>query len=176
MVTEVPGAAVRGVTSEIVAVLTVNAMELDQSAPCCTRATPDLEPGATVAIICVSLQFTTLPGVLPSHTAAEPRVLPKPEPTIVIVAFAPPDAGDTLVRAGGTVTVKGVLLLAAPLTIIATFPVVAPWGTATVMLLALQTHVVPALVPLKVTDLLPWPTPKLAPVIMMVVPTGPEAG
>jgi hypothetical protein len=45
-------------------------------------------------------------------------------------------------------------LLATPLTVITTAPVVAPLGTLTVMLVALQFVAVPALVPLNVTVLL----------------------
>jgi hypothetical protein len=44
------------------------------------------------------------------------------------------------------------------------------------MLAALQLKALPALVPLKVTVLLPWLTPKLLPVMVTAVPTGPEVG
>ena len=54
-------------------------------------------------------------------------------------------------------------------------PVVAPAGTGTVMLLALQAVGV-AEIPLKLTVLVPCVAPKLAPAMVTDVPTGPEAG
>ena len=54
-------------------------------------------------------------------------------------------------------------------------PVVAPLGTGTTMLVALQLVGVAA-VPLKVTVLVPCDAPKLVPVIVTDVPTGPEVG
>jgi hypothetical protein len=56
-----------------------------------------------------------------------------------------------------------------------TFPVLAPVGTDTTMLVALQLVGVPA-VPLNVTVLVPWLDPKFVPVIVTPVPTGPEVG
>jgi hypothetical protein len=55
-------------------------------------------------------------------------------------------------------------------------PVVAPLGTLTVMLVALQALAVPADVPLKVTVLVPWLKPKFVPVMVTEVPTGPDVG
>src|SRR5260370_11039909 len=74
------------------------------------------------------------------------------------------------------VTVKFAPLLATPPTVTTTLPVVAPAGTGTVMLVAVQLLAVPAGVPLNVTVLEPCGVPKLAPVIVTGVPTGPEAG
>ena len=54
-------------------------------------------------------------------------------------------------------------------------PVVAPAGTVTAMLVLLQVVGV-AVVPLKVTVLLPCVAPKLVPVIVTGVPTVPEVG
>jgi len=73
----------------------------------------------------------------------------------------------------GVVTVKLTPLLAAPPTVTTTFPVVAPLGTATAMLVALQLVGVPA-VPLNVTVLVPCVAPKFVPVIVTEVPTGPD--
>jgi len=56
--------------------------------------------------------------------------------------------------AGGTITVKRTASLARPLTVTTTFPVVAPAGTGTTMLVALQLVGV-ADVPLNVTVLVP---------------------
>ena len=52
---------------------------------------------------------------------------------------------------------------------------VAPDGTVTVMLVALQLDAVAA-IPLKVTVLVPWAVPKFVPVIATEVPTAPEFG
>jgi hypothetical protein len=66
-----------------------------------------------------------------------------------------PDAGFTLVIVGAAVvTVKLIPLLATPPTVTTTFPVVAPAGTGTTMLPALQLVGVPA-TPLNVTVLVP---------------------
>ena len=85
--------------------------------------------------------------------------------------------GLMLLMLGGaaTDTVKLIPLLATPPTVTTTLPVVAPAGTATVMLVALQLVGVAA-VPLNVTVLDPWVAPKFAPVIVTGVPTGPEVG
>jgi len=74
-----------------------------------------------------------------------------------------------------TVTVKATPLLATPPTVTATLPVVAPAGTGTVMLVALQLDGVAA-VPLNVTVLVPWAEPKFAPEIVTDVPTAPNVG
>jgi len=62
----------------------------------------------------------------------------------------------------GTVTVKTTELLAWPPTVTTTFPVVAPLGTGTAMLVALQLVGVAA-IPLKVTVLLPCVVPNPPP-------------
>src|SRR5690242_18920853 len=72
-------------------------------------------------------------------------------------------------------TVKVTPLLARPPTVTTTLPDVAPLGTGTPMLLAL--HLVgAAVVPLNVTVLVPCDEPKLDPVIVTAVPTGPDVG
>ena len=73
------------------------------------------------------------------------------------------------------VTVKLTPLLAMPPTFTTMFPVVAPAGTGTAMLVA--DHAVGvARVPLKVTVLVPFVAPKLVPVIVTAVPTPPLVG
>src|SRR5437667_159268 len=71
--------------------------------------------------------------------------------------------------------VKATALLAKPLTVTTTFPVVAPAGTGTTMLVPLQLVGVPA-VPLNVTVLLPCVAPKFVPVMVTEVPAGPTVG
>src|SRR5436853_2308061 len=74
--------------------------------------------------------------------------------------------------AGVEPTVKFTPLLAIPPTVTTTLPVVAPLGTDATMLVALQL-VVLAVVPLKVTVPV---VPKLVPVMVTAVPTGPDVG
>ena len=73
-------------------------------------------------------------------------------PLIVTASPAAPDVGERLSILGATVKVT--LLLASPPTVTTTGPVIAPAGTGTAMLLALQLVGV-AVVPLKVTVLVP---------------------
>jgi hypothetical protein len=87
-----------------------------------------------------------------------------------------PDVGFKLVMLGaGTVTVKLTPLLATPPTVTTTLPVVAPAGTGTTMLVALQLVGVAA-VPLNVTALVPCVAPKFAPLIVTEAPTIPDVG
>ena len=80
---------------------------------------------------------------------------PKLVPVIVTRLPTGPADGLRLAMVGdGSVTVKGMPLLAPPPTVTATFPLVAPAGTGTVMLVSLQVVGLPA-VPLKVTVLVP---------------------
>jgi hypothetical protein len=72
------------------------------------------------------------------------------------------------------VTVKADPLLAVPNTVTTTLPVVAPAGTDSVMLVALQALAAAAAIPLNVTVLVPWVAPKLVPVMVIDVPAGPE--
>ena len=70
---------------------------------------------------------------------------------------------------------KATPLLGNPPTVTTTLPVVAPVGTGTAMLVALQVVGVAA-VPLNVTVLVPAVVPKFAPVIVTAVPTAPDVG
>src|SRR5581483_5168181 len=73
-------------------------------------------------------------------------------------------------------TVNDTPVLETPPTVTTTFPVVAPSGTTTPTLEALQLGIVTAFVPLKVTVLLPWLVPKLLPEIVTSVPADPAEG
>jgi hypothetical protein len=84
-----------------------------------------------------------------------------------------PEVGERPFIFGATAKVTP--LLACPLTVTTTTPVVAPEGTGTAMLVALQLVGVAA-VPLKLTVLVPWVEPKLVPTTVMEVPTTPELG
>ena len=104
-----------------------------------------------------------------------PCVAPKFVPAIVTDAPTGPEAGVRLVMAGVGSTVKEKPLLAIPPTVTTTFPAIAPVGTGTVMLVALQLVGVAA-VPLNVTVLVPWLAPKFEPVIVTGAPTTPDVG
>jgi len=66
-------------------------------------------------------------------------------------------------------------LLATPPTLTTTFPVVAPDGTSTTTLVALQLVGV-AVIPLNVAVLVPCVAPKFAPAIVTAVPGVPDVG
>jgi hypothetical protein len=76
-------------------------------------------------------------------------------PAIVTAVPTGPEVGVKLLIAGFGRTVKLTPLLATPPTITTTLPVVAPIGTFTVMLVALQLLAAAALAPLNITPLPP---------------------
>jgi hypothetical protein len=102
-----PGTPFAGATFVIVAVLTLNDTALDDIPFCCTKASPDLAIGDTLATISVSVQLTTAAGLVPSQTIPLPCVDPKPEPVTVTCVPAIPVAGDTL-EIVAVFTVKGI--------------------------------------------------------------------
>ena len=154
IVTGVPAPPLCGVTLVIVGVVTVKGTELEVTPPCVTWTEPDTECGATIAVICASLQFVTKPPMEPR--SREPLPWPAPKPVPVTVTFVPagPEVGDTLAMFGPERTEKAAGLLATPDSVTTTLPVVAPVGTGTTMLVELQLVGVAA-VPLKVTTLEP---------------------
>src|SRR5258705_3675089 len=84
-----------------------------------------------------------------------------------------PDAGASLLIFDAPMQVTP--LLACPLTVTTTFPVVAPAGTGAAMLVAFQLLGVAA-VPLKLTVLLPSVAPNVLPLMVTASPTAPDAG
>src|SRR5437773_5937660 len=98
---------------------------------------------------------------------------PNNKPLIVTVAPTGATGGETALIV--TPMVKTTPLLAFPFAVTTTGPVVAPEGTGTTMLVALQ-DVGLAATPLKVTVLGPCVAPKFDPVIVTDVPTVPELG
>jgi hypothetical protein len=84
-----------------------------------------------------------------------------------------PEVGLKLVSVGVESTVKDTPLVSTPLACTTTFPVVAPLGTGTAMLVALQLVGV-AVVPLNLIVLLPCVAPKSVPVTVTDAPTAPE--
>jgi hypothetical protein len=105
-----------------------------------------------------------------------PKVGPKFNPVVVTCSPTGPDVGLKLVMVGVGRTVNPTPLLATPLTVTTTFPVVVPDGTVATMFVALQLPAIPAETPPNVTVLDPCEGPKFDPAIVTCVPTGPETG
>jgi hypothetical protein len=139
-----------------------------------TTTFPLAAPAGTGTTMLVSLQLFGRAAVPLNSTrlVRVPIVGPKFAPLIVTTVPTGPNAGFKLVILGGGVTVKAAPLLATPPTVTTTLPVVAPVGTGTSMLVALQ-FVGVATVLLKATVLVPCVAPKFVPVIVTVAPTGP---
>jgi hypothetical protein len=140
----------------------------------CTRATPLIDPDATVAVIAVSLQFTTVPAAEPSLTWPVPCVAPKPVPARVTVVPAPAVSGLTLTRFS-EFTMNSTTPLAAPLFKTCTTPDFDPAATCATICVALQLCTTPCAVPIQ-TCPVPWVAPKPLPAIVTVVPTFPVSG
>ncbi len=141
-----------------------------------TTTFPVVAPLGTVVAMLVALQLVGVAGVPSKLSDPPPCVAPKFVPVIVTEARTVPEVGERLVILGVGSTVKLVPLLATPpAAVTTTLPVVAPAGTSTTMLVALQLSGVTE-VPLKLTDPLPCARPKLVPVIVTETPTAPEAG
>ena len=176
IVTEAPTGPDVGLRLEMLGgVVTVKLMALLASPFTVTTTLPLVAPEGTGTRIVVAFQLVGAAAVPLNVTVLEPCAAPKFEPPIVTDVPTGPDAGLKLVMAGGTSTVNAEPLLATPPTVTTTLPVVAPDGTGTTMLVALQL-VGEATAPLNVTLLVPWLAPKLEPAIVTEVPTGPEVG
>jgi hypothetical protein len=173
-VTAAPTVAVVGATLEMPgsnAEVTVKPCWEVPEMPLTTTVTgPLVAPVGTTAMIAVELQLLTAAGVPLNVTCP---LAPKLVPLIVTAVPTAPEVGfRLLIEGAAAVTVKVTPLLATPLTVTTTLPVVAPPGTVTVMLVALQL-LTAAGVPLNVTCPL---APKLVPLIVTAVPTAPEVG
>src|SRR5271170_329398 len=157
-------------------VLTVKLTPLLATPPTVTTTFPVVAPVGTVATTLVALQLVAVAAVPLNLTVLVPWVAPKFVPVIVTFAPTNPDVGFKPVMLGpGEVTVKLTPLLATPPIVAMTFPVVAPAGTVTTMLVTLQLVAVAA-VPLNVTVLVPCDAPKFVPVIVTDDPMAPELG
>jgi hypothetical protein len=142
-----------------------------------TTTLPVVAPVGTVATIEVALQLPIVVAVVPLNcTVLVPWVEPKFVPVIVTEAPTAPDVGDKLVMLGADTTVNDDPLLATPLTVTTTLPVVAPVGTVATIEVALQLPIVVAAVPLNFTVLVPCVDPKFVPVIVTDAPTAPVVG
>jgi hypothetical protein len=124
-----------------------------------TTTLPVAAPLGTVTTMLVALQLVAVAAVPLNVTVLVPGLDPKLAPAIVTTVPTGPEIGERLVIEGVGITVKSTGLLATPPTVTTTLPVVAPLGTVTPMLVALQLVTVAA-VPLNVTVLDHWFTPK----------------
>jgi len=136
-----------------------------------TTTFPVVAPAGTVAVMLLALQVLTVAAVPLNVTV--PCDVPKFEPAMTTEDPTAPVLGVRLLMLGVTVNVTP--LLAWPLTVTMTLPLVAPAGTVAVMLLALQLVEV-AGVPLKVTELVPCDAPKFDPAMTTEDPTAPVLG
>ena len=158
-------------------VVTVKGDPLLATPPTLTTTFPVLAPAGTRATIDVELQLVIEVAAVPLKvTVLVPCVAPKLEPLIVTELPTGPEVGERVVIEGVEITVKGDPLLATPPTVTTTFPVLAPAGTRATIDVALQLVIDVAVVPLKVTVLVPCVAPKLEPLIVTEAPTGPEVG
>jgi hypothetical protein len=176
IVTEVPTFPDAGLSPVIPGpVPTTKTTPLLDSPPTVTKTAPVVAPLGTGTAMLVALQLVGVAGVPLNATVLCPWVDPKFDPEIVTDVPTEPESGDKEEITGCVPTVKSTPLLASPPTVTTTFPEVAPLGTGTTMLVELQLVAV-ATVPLNVTVLDACVDPKLVPVIVTEVPTGPEPG
>jgi len=133
-------------------------------------------PVGTVTFIDDAPQLVTVADVPLNFTVLVPCVEPKFVPVIVTGAPTAPDVGDRLVMPGAATTVKLLPLLATPLTVTTTLPVVAPVGTVATIEVAPQLVTVVTAVVLNFTVLVPCVVPKFVPVIVTDAPTAPDVG
>jgi len=155
---------------------TVNAAPLLFTPLANTTTLPVVAPVGTVTLIDVALQLVTVAVVPLNFTVPVPWVEPKFVPVTVTAAPAAPEVGERLVMLGAATTVNDTPLLAVPLTVTTTLPVVAPVGTVATIEVALQLPIVVTVVPLNFTVLVPCVEPKLVPVMVTDAPTAPEVG
>jgi hypothetical protein len=139
-----------------------------------TTTFPVVAPVGTVTEILVAVQLPTVAVVPLNFTVPAPWGEPKLVPVKVTAAPTAPVVTDKLVMLGAETTVKLFVLLFTPLANTTTFPVVAPVGTVTEILVAVQLPTV-AVVPLNFTVPVPWGEPKLVPVKVTAAPTAPVA-
>ena len=135
---------------------TVKLAPLLASPPTVTTTFPVVAAAGTFTVMLVALQADAAPADTPLNvTVLLPWLAPNPVPLIVSAVPIAPELALRLLITGGVTTVKFTPLLASPPTVTTTFPVVAPVGTVTVILVALHAEALPAEVRLKVTVLLP---------------------
>jgi hypothetical protein len=155
---------------------TVKVTPLLTTPPTVTTTFPVVAPLGTFTFIVPAAQLATLVAAVPLNvTVLEPWGEPKPVPVIVTEAPTAPDDTESTVMLGGAVRVNVDPLLATPLTVTTTGPLVAPLGTVTPINPAAQLVGV-AETPLNVTVLVSCTVPKLFPFTDTAPPIAPEGG
>ena len=124
------------------------------AAPTVTTTLPLVAPLGTGTTMLVADQLVGVAVVPLNLTVLVPWLAPKFVPLIVTDVPTGPPVGDRLVRLGAPVTEYVSPLLAAPPTVTTTAPLVAPFGTGTMTVVADQL-VGNAVVPLNLTVLVP---------------------
>lgn len=175
MVTEVPTGPDVGERALMLGFVTVNRNPLLACPPTVTTMFPVVAPAGTGTTIEVALQFMGAAVTPLNVMELVPWVAPKFVPVTLADVPIAPAAGMTLAMCGCVITVNSIPLLLSPFTVTTTNPDVAPTGTETAMLVALQLVGV-AGTPLKAIVLDPCVAPKLEPLTVIAVPTAPEAG
>jgi len=138
-----------------------------------TTTFPVAAPAGTGTVIELAPQLVGIAASPLNVTVLAPSVAPKLVPAIVTGVPTAPEVGERLVMLGATVKLSP--LLAVPLTVTTTLPLVTPAGTVATIDVGLQLVAVAAM-PLNVTVLAPCIASKFVPAIVTDVPTGPELG
>src|SRR4029077_5324254 len=124
-----------GASDVMVAVgTTVNGTPLLATPPTVTATFPVVAPAGTGTVMLVADHAVGVAGTPLNDTVLPPWAAPKFVPVIVTTALTAPLVGDSDVIVAVGTTVNGAPLLATPPTVTVTFPVVAPAGTGTAML------------------------------------------
>ncbi len=156
-------------------IVTVKFTPLLPTPPTVTTTFPVDAPVGRGATILVALQLVGVAVVPLNVTVLVPCNAAKLVPVIVTDVPNAPAFGFRFVMLGagrGPTVKKGPLLATQP-TVTTTGPVVAPFGTTTPILVALQLLAVPAEIPLNVTLLVPCEDPKFVPEMITGSPTDP---
>lgn len=138
-----------------------------------TTTFPAVAPVGTGTVIELAPQLVGVVAVPLNVTVLVPWLDPKLVPLIFTEVPMAPVVGARLVMLGATVKLNP--LLAAPLTVTTTLPLVAPEGTVATIDVGLQPVAVAGM-PLNVTVLVPCVASKFVPAIVTDVPTGPKLG
>ena len=154
---------------------TVKRTPFELTPPTVTSTAPVVAPAGTGTLIDALPQVVGVATVPLKATVLLPLLVPKFSPVTVTEVPTGPRFGETFVMVGTELTVNVGALLARPPTVTTTRPVEAPEGTGALMDVFVHVDGV-AVMPLKVRELLPWVVPKLLPLIVTVVPTGPRVG
>lgn len=155
---------------------TTNRTPLLAIPPTVTTTLPVVAPLGTGATTFVGFQIVGVAATPLNVMVLVPCDVPKFAPVTVTEVPIGPLNGVILVIKGPLTTVNGTPLLASPPTVTKTFPDVAPAGTGTTILVALQLVGVAVTLPAKVTVLDPFVAPKFVPEIVTDVPAGPAVG